>query len=72
MLIWGCSGLEQAIPILESLVRTAPNVADSYQTLGLVYEALGDPRRALSLFMIAAHLTPKDTELWKRVALLSR
>jgi len=70
VLVVPCGG--QAIPILEGLVRTAPSVADSYQTLGLIYEALGDGQRALKLFVIAAHLTPKDADLWKRVASLSR
>jgi general transcription factor 3C polypeptide 3 (transcription factor C subunit 4) len=50
------------------VVRLAPNVADSYHTLGLCHEALGDRRKALNFYMIAAHLTPKDSSLWRRLA----
>ena len=48
-----------------------PNFADPYHTLGLVYEADGDVRRSLDFYMIAAHLTPKDVSLWRRLAALS-
>lgn len=54
--------------ILKEVVRIAPNVADSYHTLGLLYDAKGDRKRALNFYMIAAHLTPKDIVLWKRLA----
>lgn len=40
--------------------------------MGLIYEELGDQQKALEFFMIAAHLTPRDSPLWKRLALLSR
>jgi len=58
----------QAVEILKEVVRIAPNVADSYHTLGLLYDAKGDRKRALNFYMIAAHLTPKDIVLWKRLA----
>jgi tetratricopeptide (TPR) repeat protein len=56
------------VEILKEVVRIAPNVADSYHTLGLLYDAKGDRKRALNFYMIAAHLTPKDIVLWKRLA----
>lgn len=58
----------QAVEILKEVVRIAPNVTDSYHTLGLLYDAKGDRKRALNFYMIAAHLTPKDIVLWKRLA----
>lgn len=61
-------GYSQAVEILKEVVRIAPNVADSYHTLGLLYDAKGDRKRALNFYMIAAHLTPKDIVLWKRLA----
>lgn len=61
-------GNSQAVEILKEVVRIAPNVADSYHTLGLLYDAKGDRKRALNFYMIAAHLTPKDIVLWKRLA----
>ena len=32
---------------------------------------MGEPRKALDFYMIAAHLTPKDITLWHRLATLS-
>ena len=32
---------------------------------------VGEPRKALDFYMIAAHLTPKDITLWQRLATLS-
>lgn len=65
-LMFGCRS--QAVDILKEVVRIAPNVADSYHTLGLLYDAKGDRKKALNFYMIAAHLTPKDIVLWKRLA----
>lgn len=61
----------EALPLLLDVVRLAPNVSDSYHTLGAIYEAQGEPRRALDFFMVAAHLTPRDSGLWKHLATLS-
>lgn len=49
----------------------APNLADPYHTLGMLHEAKSDPRKALDFYMIAAHLTPRDISLWRRLANLS-
>ena len=54
------------------VVRQSPNLVDPYHTLGLIYEELGQVEKSLEFFMIAAHLTPKDNTLWKRLAFLSR
>ena len=32
---------------------------------------VGNPRKALNFYMIAAHLSPKDITLWHRLATLS-
>ena len=56
---------------LSRFPQECPNIADPFHTLGLIYEGEGNPRRALDFFMIAAHLTPKDIPLWKRLAALS-
>lgn len=36
-----------------------PNLADPYNTLGVLHEVLGQPRKALDFYMIAAHMTGK-------------
>ncbi|KAI9115356.1 hypothetical protein K1719_013675 [Acacia pycnantha] len=56
---------EEAISILHEVIRLAPNLPDSYHTLGLVYSSLKDYKKAMNFYMIAALLTPKDSSLWK-------
>ncbi|CAI9786714.1 unnamed protein product [Fraxinus pennsylvanica] len=56
---------EEAISVLNEVILLAPNLSDPYHTLGLIYNEMGDKKRALNFYMIAAHLTPKDASLWK-------
>ncbi|GER54884.1 tetratricopeptide repeat (TPR)-containing protein [Striga asiatica] len=56
---------EEAICLLKEVILVAPNLSDPYHTLGLIYTAMGDKKKALNFYMIAAHLTPKDCSLWK-------
>ncbi|CAI5480223.1 unnamed protein product [Closterium sp. Yama58-4] len=67
-LMYAMGRYSEAIPLLEAVIREAPAVPDSYQTLALVYDALGERRKAVNLTMIAAHITPQDTALWRRLA----
>ena len=66
--LYGAGQFQEAAELLMGLVRAAPRVADPYHTLGLIQEELGAPRKALEFYMIAAHLTPRETALWKRLA----
>ncbi|EFJ04351.1 hypothetical protein SELMODRAFT_432497 [Selaginella moellendorffii] len=59
---------DEAIALLKEVVRLAPNAPDAYHTLGLLYDAMGDRKKALNFYMICAHLKPKDAALWKRLA----
>jgi general transcription factor 3C polypeptide 3 (transcription factor C subunit 4) len=54
------------------VVRQSPNLVDPYHTLGLICEEMGEVEKSLEFFMIAAHLTPKDSVLWRRLATLSK
>jgi len=58
--------------MLLDIIRQAPNVSDPYHTLGLIYETMNDKKKALEFFMIAAHISPKDAPLWRRLGLMSR
>ncbi|CAI9112914.1 OLC1v1013423C1 [Oldenlandia corymbosa var. corymbosa] len=56
---------EEAIGVLYEVIRVSPNLPDPYHRLGLIYSEMGDKKRAMDFYMIAAHLTPKDASLWK-------
>ncbi|XP_048500140.1 uncharacterized protein LOC104894179 isoform X2 [Beta vulgaris subsp. vulgaris] len=56
---------EDAISLLTEVVRLAPNLPDPYHTLGLVYNSMGDKRRSMNSYLIAAYVGPKDSSLWK-------
>ncbi|XP_012078857.1 general transcription factor 3C polypeptide 3 isoform X2 [Jatropha curcas] len=56
---------EEAISILNEVVRLEPRVPDSYHTLGLVHMALGNAEKAMGFYTIAARLMPKDSPLWR-------
>lgn len=62
---------KEAVELLLEVIRLAPNLADTYHTLGMTYDALGDTRKALDFYMIAGHLPPKDVDLWRRLAAMS-
>ncbi|KAH6782823.1 hypothetical protein C2S52_000278 [Perilla frutescens var. hirtella] len=58
---------DEAICLLHEVIRLAPNLFDPYHTLGLIYSELGDEKREMSFYMIAAHLAPKNASLWKHL-----
>ncbi|OVA19138.1 Tetratricopeptide repeat-containing domain [Macleaya cordata] len=63
---------EEAIFVLKEVIMLAPNLSESYHTLGLVYEEIGDKKKAMNFYMLAAHLAPKEhPSLWKRLVSLS-
>ncbi|XP_057443051.1 uncharacterized protein LOC130734588 [Lotus japonicus] len=64
---YACGHYDKAIAVLHEVVRLAPNLQDAYHTLGLVYNSRGDYKKAMGFYMIAAHLTPKDSSLWKQL-----
>lgn len=53
---------KEAIELCQEVIRLAPNAADAYHTIGTIQEAMGNPRKALDFYMIAAHLPPKVRE----------
>ncbi|GAB4822338.1 hypothetical protein N2152v2_009384 [Parachlorella kessleri] len=70
-LLYASQKHEEAIALLMEVIRLAPNLPDPYHTLGLLHEAVGNAKKALDFYMIAAHITPKDLGLWKRLAEMS-
>ncbi|XP_047964509.1 general transcription factor 3C polypeptide 3-like isoform X2 [Salvia hispanica] len=62
---YAMGNFDKAICLLHEVIRLAPNLSDPYHTLGLIYSATDDNKRAMIFYMIAAHLNPKDASLWK-------
>ncbi|KAK9095770.1 hypothetical protein Sjap_021267 [Stephania japonica] len=63
---------EEAIRILKEVIMLAPNLSETYHTLGLIYEETGDKKKAINFYMLAAHLAPKEhASLWKSLVALS-
>lgn len=50
---------KEALELCTEVIRLAPNTQEAYLTIGTIHEAVGNPRKALDFFMIAAHLPPK-------------
>jgi len=70
-LLYASGRNDEALAQLMEVVRLSPNAAEPYHTIGTIYEAKGNPRKALDFYMIAAHLPPKDLDLWRRLASMS-
>lgn len=43
--------------MMMEVVRQEPNLPDPYHLLGMLHEAVGNEKKALDFFMIAAHIT---------------
>jgi len=61
----------RSVELLTEVVRLAPHLPIAYNTLGLIYEQLGDMRKAVQFYIFAAHLS-RDTQQWQRLGHLSR
>ncbi|CAG8660417.1 195_t:CDS:2, partial [Scutellospora calospora] len=62
----------EATAILQEIVKIDPNIHIAWFTLGTIQDEMGCPDKALQLYLVAAHLTPKDGSLWKRLGLSSK
>jgi tetratricopeptide (TPR) repeat protein len=59
---------DEAVSALLEVVRLAPDCFEPYHTLGMVFEEMGQMDKSLGYFMLAAHLNPRNLDLWKRIA----
>lgn len=69
-LLFATREFDKAIPLLLEVIKEAPHFPDAFHTLGMIYEENNDKKNALEIYMIAAHLTPRDINLWLRLARL--
>ncbi|KAI9002582.1 hypothetical protein DFJ74DRAFT_746437 [Hyaloraphidium curvatum] len=60
-----------AIHSLHQIIRSAPYAHQAWFTLAMIHEELEDSVKALQFYLIAAHLTPRDSDLWKRLGEMS-
>ncbi|KAG0215651.1 transcription factor TFIIIC subunit tfc4 [Mortierella sp. GBA30] len=61
-----------AVDLFQQVIVKNPSVFQAWNNMGLIQEELGNIEKALQLFMVAAHLTPKDGALWKKLAVISK
>ncbi|KAK1549122.1 hypothetical protein Q3G72_019831 [Acer saccharum] len=55
---------KEAISVLTEVVMFNPCLPDTYHTLGLVYDTIGNAEKAAGLYELAAENDPKDLTLW--------
>ena len=67
-MLYASGQFARAADLLVEVVRIAPSLTDSYHTLAMVHEGLGNRDKAMQFLMIAAHLQPKEHSLWLMVA----
>ncbi len=59
---------EEAIKMSMEVIRLSPNSPEPFQTLGMIYEEMGDESKAFQFLLIAAYLCPSDGDNWIKVA----
>ncbi|KAJ3403903.1 hypothetical protein HDV05_007453, partial [Chytridiales sp. JEL 0842] len=62
---------KEALELLHEALRLEYSAADAWRLLAVVHDELGDWKKAMQANFLAAHLTPKDSELWHRLGKLS-
>lgn len=62
---------DQAIQLLQEVIRQASGSFEPYHTLGLIYEEMGQLDKAFSYFLLSAHLSKGDVELWNKLTMLA-
>ncbi|XP_050223397.1 uncharacterized protein LOC126673340 [Mercurialis annua] len=58
---------EEAMSALKEVIRVAPHVPESYHTLGIIYELLGNTEKAMGFKTVAAGIMPKECSLWREL-----
>ncbi|CAL1271933.1 unnamed protein product [Larinioides sclopetarius] len=59
---------ESAIKVCMELIKTAPQAYEPFHLLGIIYDEMGEPRKAFQWYLVAAFLNPSDTDEWIRLA----
>ncbi|OLL23932.1 Transcription factor tau subunit sfc4 [Neolecta irregularis DAH-3] len=64
--------LDEALKHLKEIIRIDFNVFSAWQTLGLVHKERGNEEKCLLAWITAAHLRPKEADLWIDCARMSQ
>lgn len=59
---------DDAIAMCSEVIRQVPTAPEPFQTLGMLYEEMGQIEKAFQYNLIAAYLCPSDGEHWTKVA----
>ena len=57
--------------MLSEVVVKARKLPDPFHILGLVYNSMGEKKKAMDCYMIAAFFGPKESSMWKLLVTLS-
>ncbi|TXG68614.1 hypothetical protein EZV62_003549 [Acer yangbiense] len=57
----------QAISVLTEVIMLNPCLPDTYHTLGLVYDTIGNAEKAAGFYELAAEINPRDSTMWKQL-----
>ncbi len=68
---YAANNLDEALRILEEVIRIDSNVSVAWQILGQIHKEKGNNERALIAWMSAATIRRKDADLWLACAKLS-
>ncbi|KAG0332404.1 transcription factor TFIIIC subunit tfc4 [Podila horticola] len=63
---------KEAVELFQQVIIKDPRVFQAWNTMGVIQEELGNTEKALQLYLVAAHITPKDGDLWKKLAQISK
>lgn len=63
--------LDNALKLYSQVIQMDKNNFSAYKTLGEIYRMKNDLNKCSNIWLLAAHLNPKDVEFWKTVAEIS-
>lgn len=63
--------LDNALKLYSEVIKMDKNNFSAYKTLGEIYRMKNELNKCSNIWLLAAHLNPKDFDFWKTVAELS-
>lgn len=63
--------LDRAFSVLKHIIHIEPTAHSAWKTLGEVFKERGDVHKCLLAWLTAAHIMPRDWELWHTCAKMS-